>query len=243
MNCLNNLKWALAFTGFVFVTVSTYSSAAERASRFSAGPFESKKAKISYAIGARYGEGLKRQVGDIELEMFLKGLKDAHLGDTLLLEENEIVQLITGFKQKRITEVNAEKAALAAKNKVEGKHFLLENKTRDGVLTVESGLQYKILKEGTGLKPKSTDTVRVHYHGTLINGVVFDSSLNRGESITFKVNGVIKGWTEALQLMKVGAKWQLFIPADLAYGMGGTPGAIGPNAALIFDVELIAIES
>ncbi|MBV1884378.1 MAG: FKBP-type peptidyl-prolyl cis-trans isomerase [Pseudomonadales bacterium] len=239
MKALTILKWV-----FVCVTATATSGAVgERTLSYSTSTFESSKERVSYAIGVRYGQGLKRQVGELDLEMFLQGLKGGHEGEKLLLEDKQIVQLITRFKQKRISKMNAENDAKAKENRVAGNHYLENNQSKDGVVTMVSGLQYKVLKKGTGSVPTLTDTVRVHYHGTLIDGVVFDSSVNRGESITFRVDGVIEGWTEALQLMKPGAKWQLYIPSELAYGETGTSGSIGPNSALIFEVELIAIES
>lgn len=223
--------------------ISSAEAANEGSIQVEADPFDTEIGKSSYAIGIRYGQGLKAEVGDINLHLFLKGLKDAHEGEPLLLDEPAVVQLLTKFKHKRISQMQAEKEVVAAQNKLEGEQFLENNKEKEGVVSGVSGLQYKVIKEGTGIMPSLSDTVRVHYHGTLINGLVFDSSVNRGESITFRVSGVIKGWTEALQLMKVGAKWQLYIPSELAYGLDGAPEAIGPNSALVFDVELIAIES
>tara|TARA_B110000977_G_C10868079_1_gene412406 strand:- start:336 stop:809 length:474 start_codon:yes stop_codon:yes gene_type:complete len=147
------------------------------------------------------------------------------------------------FQQQQMAQQEEEAGKIAEQNMAKGESFLVENGTKDGVLTTESGLQYKIITAGSGAKPEATDTVEVHYAGTLIDGTEFDSSYTRGATVSFPVNGVIPGWTEALQLMSVGSKWQLFIPSALAYGPGGTGGGpIGPNATLIFDVELVSIK-
>ncbi|MCJ7833279.1 MAG: FKBP-type peptidyl-prolyl cis-trans isomerase, partial [Deltaproteobacteria bacterium] len=172
---------------------------------------------------------------------FTKGFKDALSGAKPLLSEEEMRTVMTAF-QKEISEKQAEKTkVLGEKNKKEGETFLAENKKKEGVKILTSGLQYKVVKEGTGKKPKATDKVTTHYQGTLIDGTEFDSSYKRGEPAAFPVNGVIPGWTEALQLMKVGSKWQLFVPSKLAYGERGAGPKIGPNAVLIFTVELLSI--
>jgi FKBP-type peptidyl-prolyl cis-trans isomerase len=173
----------------------------------------------------------------------MQGMKDAMAGSKTLLTEEEARAALMQLQ----SEVQAKQQAKAAQegeaNKKEGEAFLAANKSKEGVVTLPSGLQYKILKEGSGPKPKATDSVVCNYKGTLINGTEFDSSYKRGEPATFPVTGVIKGWTEALQLMPVGSKWQLFIPSDLAYGARGTPGGpIGPNSTLIFEVELMSIK-
>jgi FKBP-type peptidyl-prolyl cis-trans isomerase FklB len=148
---------------------------------------------------------------------------------------------MTAFQKEMMAKREQAGKEAGAKNKVEGEAFLAENGKKEGVVTLPDGLQYKILKEGDGAKPKATDTVTVHYRGTLISGTEFDSSYKRKEPVSFPVNGVIAGWTEALQLMKVGSKWQLFIPSTLAYGERGAGPDLGPNATLIFEVELISI--
>ena len=151
--------------------------------------------------------------------------------------------ILTKLRQELTAKAEAKSKAEGEKNLKEGKAFLAANAKKDGVKTTATGLQYKVLKSGTGASPQKTDTVKVHYHGTLIDGTVFDSSVQRGEPITFPVSGVIPGWTEALQLMKVGDKWQLFIPSSLAYGELSPPGSkIGPNSTLLFEVELLGIE-
>jgi FKBP-type peptidyl-prolyl cis-trans isomerase FklB len=201
------------------------------------------KEKASYAIGMNWGTGLHRQNIDVDTPALLQGMKDALAGGKTLLTEDEaraaLMQLQKDMQQKQ----QAKNAEESEANKKEGDAFLAANKSKEGVVTLPSGLQYKILKEGDGPKPTATDSVVCNYKGTLINGTEFDSSYKRGEPATFPVTGVIKGWTEALQLMPVGSKWQLFVPADLGYGPRGTPGGpIGPNATLIFEVELLSIK-
>jgi FKBP-type peptidyl-prolyl cis-trans isomerase len=200
------------------------------------------KDKFSYALGMNLGNSLHRQSVPVDPDVLLRGMKDALAGGKTLLTEEETRAAITDMQNKLRKEAQ-EKAAVAGEaNKKEGAAFLAANKAKEGVVTLPDGLQYKIVTAGTGAKPSSTDTVKVNYEGTLINGTVFDSSYKRGEPVEFPVNGVIKGWTEALQLMPVGSKWQLFIPSDLAYGEHAPGGEIGPNDTLIFQVELLSIE-
>lgn len=203
----------------------------------SAAPFANQKDKVSYAIGMNIGSGIHRQSVDVNPDMLAQGIKDAIAGKTQITEEEAraaIIQLQTELRAKQ--EEQAKEAA--ENNKKEGDAFLAANKTKEGVVALPSGLQYKVLKQGTGPKPTASDTVVCNYRGTLINGKEFDA--NQGAS--FPVNGVIKGWTEALQLMPVGSKWQLVIPSDLAYGSRGAGADIGPNATLLFDVELVSIK-
>jgi len=199
---------------------------------------KSQKDKVSYIIGMDIGTNLKKQSIDIDTNIFAKGVKDALSGGKPLLTEQEIQETMVAFQK----EVMAKQAEVGKKNKAEGEAFLAENKKKEGVKTLPSGLQYKVINVGTGKKPKSTDIVIVHYRGTLINGTEFDSSYKRGQPVNFQVSGVIPGWTEALQLMQEGAKWQLFIPSNLAYGEQGAGRDIGPNATLIFEVELVSIQ-
>lgn len=201
------------------------------------------KQKASYAIGMNWGTGLHRQNIDVDSAALIQGMKDALAGGKTLLTEDEARAALMQLQKEMQEKQQAKAAAEGEENKKEGEAFLAANKSKEGVVTLPSGLQYKILKEGNGPKPTATDSVVCNYKGTLINGTEFDSSYKRGEPATFPVTGVIKGWTEALQLMPVGSKWQLFIPPDLAYGPRGTPGGpIGPNATLIFEVELISIK-
>jgi FKBP-type peptidyl-prolyl cis-trans isomerase FklB len=201
----------------------------------------SKKDKISYSIGVNIGTSLKQQELDVNTDALVAGLKDAFSGGKTKLTQDEVHQILTDFQQEMQAKMQERMQQAADKNKKDGEAFLAENKKKSGVKTLPSGLQYKIISEGKGASPKETDTVTTNYKGTLIDGTEFDSSYKRGEPATFPVNGVIKGWTEALQLMKVGSKWQLFVPADLAYGPRGAGQVIGPNSTLIFEVELVSI--
>jgi FKBP-type peptidyl-prolyl cis-trans isomerase FklB len=201
---------------------------------------KSQRDKVSYTIGVYSGNNLKQQAIDIDPDIMVKGIKDSLSGEKALLTDQEMREVMSAF-QKDLASKQAEKRnALAEKNKKEGEAFLAENKKKEGVKTLSSGLQYQVLQEGKGKSPKATDTVVAHYRGTLINGTEFDSSYQRNEPASLRLNSVIKGWTEALTLMKEGAKWRLFIPADLAYGENGA-GPIEPNAALIFEVDLISV--
>lgn len=200
------------------------------------------KEKISYAVGAQIGADMKRQAVDIDPEVLGKGVKDGFQGSKMLLTEQEMREAINSLQQQMAVKQGERMRVLGAKNKQQGAAFLAENKKKEGVKVTPSGLQYKVIKEGAGKIPKADDTVTVNYRGALVDGVEFDSSYKRGEPTTFPVKGVIKGWTEALQLMKVGSKWQLFIPSDLAYGEQGAGRVIGPNSTLIFEVELLGIK-
>ena len=201
------------------------------------------KDKLSYSIGMDIGGSLKQQAIDIDPEILARGFQDVMKGDKTLLTRDEAVQVITAFQQEMRAKIEAAKKTEGEKNKKEGEAFLAANKKKKGVKTTASGLQYKVIKEGTGAKPKATETVSTNYKGTLIDGKEFDSSYKRGQPVSFPVNGVIAGWTEALQMMKVGSKWELVIPANLAYGERGTGENIGPNATLVFEVELLGIEA
>lgn len=203
---------------------------------------KSQKDKVSYIIGLNIGTNFKQQFVEIDTDLLLKGIKDALAGTTPLIGEKEAQEIMQAFQKEMIAKQTERAKQVGEKNKKDGEAFLAGNKKKEGVKTLASGLQYKILKEGTGKNPKATDTVVVHYRGTLINGKEFDSSYKRGEPITFAVGGVIPGWVEALQLMKVGAKWQLFIPSKLAYGEADRSADIGPNSTLIFEVELLKIK-
>ena len=222
-------------------------AAAKTDAKPAAGPealvLKTEKDKISYAVGMNVGTNLRKQSVDVDPAILLQGLKDGIAGNKPLMTEDETRTLLMQL-QEETRKKQAEKAQqMGAANKAEGEAFLAANKNKEGVVTLPSGLQYKILKAGTGPKPSATDSVVCNYRGTLINGTEFDSSYKRGEPLTFPVNGVIKGWTEALQLMPVGSKWQLFIPAELAYGERGAGADIGPNATLIFEVELLSIQA
>jgi FKBP-type peptidyl-prolyl cis-trans isomerase FklB len=207
------------------------------------------KERISYAIGMNIGNSIKQQSIDIDVEVLTKGIKDILAGGTTDLDEQqardammEVQNIIRAKREEEMKKRAEENNVLGEKNKKDGEAFLAENAKKSGVKTTDSGLQYKVITEGTGAKPKSTDTVTTHYKGTLIDGTEFDSSYKRDQPAEFPVTGVIPGWIEALQLMPVGSKWELYIPSDLAYGERGSGQRIGPNATLIFEIELISIK-
>jgi len=205
--------------------------------------------KVSYSIGFSMGSSFKKDELKMNLEVFQKGIEDGFTGGKQILNEQEIKKTMMAFQQKMMAKKQAEQMKQREErkkqgeaNKERGKKFLEENKAKQGIVTLESGLQYKILNKGTGASPKATDTVKCHYKGTTIDGKEFDSSYKRGQPATFALNRVIKGWTEGLQLMKEGGKRQFFIPSELAYGNRGAGQHIGPNEVLIFEVELLGIE-
>ena len=191
---------------------------------------------VSYGIGVAIGENLKRDnLDSINVDMLAKGIKDIFKGDTATLSQEKANQVISTY-------IEGMRMKKTEQSMATSKKFFEENKKKDGVQETASGLQYKVITMGTGSKPAATDTVVTHYHGTLMDGKVFDSSVERGEPVSFPVNQVIPGWTEALQLMPVGSKWMLYIPSNLAYGERGAGGVIGPNESLIFEVELLGIK-
>jgi FKBP-type peptidyl-prolyl cis-trans isomerase FklB len=207
---------------------------------------KTQKDKASYAIGMSMGMSLAaklhQQPVDVDQAILLRGVKDSLAGGKLLLTEEEARAALTQLSVEARKKMEDKMKLAGDANKKEGEEFLSANKSKDGVVTLPSGLQYKILTEGTGPKPAATDSVSCNYRGTLINGTEFDSSYKRGQPASFQVNGVIKGWTEALQLMPVGSKWQLVIPSELAYGEQARSPEITPNSTLIFEVELLSIE-
>jgi FKBP-type peptidyl-prolyl cis-trans isomerase FklB len=204
---------------------------------------KTQKEKFSYALGMNIGANLHRQDVPVDPSILTRGLRDALAGGKTALTEDEAKIVLTEVQNDMRKKQQEKMQAAGAVNKKEGDEFLAANKTKAGVTTLPSGLQYKILQPGTGPKPAASDTVVCNYRGTLIKGTEFDSSYKRGQPATFPVSGVIKGWTEALQLMPVGSKWQLFLPADLAYGDRGAGADIGPGATLIFEVELLSIQA
>ena len=214
----------------------------EEASSASELKLDTSKNRISYTIGVNIGQDFKSQNMDVDPDLLLMGLKDTLSGKELQLTEEEMVQEIQNFQQEMQAKMAAEMEVKAAENKASGEAFLAENAKQEGVVVTESGLQYKIIEPGQGDSPGPADVATVHYRGTLIDGTQFDSSYDRGQPASFPVGGVIPGWSEALQLMKPGAKWQLSIPAELAYGERGAGQDIGPNSTLLFDVELISVE-
>ncbi len=208
-------------------------------------PLTTQKDKNSYAIGMNIGTSLRESLGrqsvDVDYKVLVQGLQDAVSGKTLMTED-EARATLTQLQAEVRAKQEAKQKEVYATNRKEGEAFLAANKTKEGVVTLPSGLQYKILTPGTGPKPTATDTVSCNYRGTLINGKEFDSNAKAGKPVTFPVSGVIKGWTEALQLMPVGSKWQLWIPPDLAYGDQQRGPDITPGSTLVFEVELVSIE-
>jgi FKBP-type peptidyl-prolyl cis-trans isomerase FklB len=204
--------------------------------------FSNQMDSVSYAVGVLVAQNFRSQNVTLNPEMVAKGFASVVKGDKLSMSEAECQNVMNSFMMKNQERQAAESAKQFFPNKEAGEKFLAENKKKDSVVTTASGLQYKIIKMGTGPKPLATDKVKTHYHGTLIDGQVFDSSVQRGEPISFPVSGVIPGWVEALQLMPVGSKWKLYIPQELAYGIRGGGQTIKPYSALIFEVELIEIE-
>jgi FKBP-type peptidyl-prolyl cis-trans isomerase FklB len=228
-------------------TKTSQTSAAKRPASAgkSAAPLtlKTQKEKFSYALGMKMGGNLKKQDVPVDPAILARGLKDALAGGKTLLTDDEAQAALTDVQNDLRKKQQEKMQQAGAANKKEGETFLAANKGKDGVKTLPSGLQYKILKEGTGAKPAASDTVSCNYRGTLTNGTEFDSSAKHGgQPATFPVSGVIKGWTEALQLMPVGSKWELFIPPDLAYGDRGAGPDIGPDSTLIFEVELVSIQ-
>src|SRR5437016_13480515 len=204
---------------------------------------KTQKEKVSYALGANLGMNLHKQSVEVDTTIVLRGLKDALAGGKLLLTDDEAKAALTQLETDSRNKQKEKKTEAMDLNKKAGTEFLEANKANEGVVTLPRGLQYKILTEGTGPKPTAADTVSCNYRGTLLDGTEFDSSYKRGQPASFPVTGVIKGWTEALQLMPVGSKWQLFVPSDLAYGDRGAGADIGPGAALVFEVELLSIQA
>jgi FKBP-type peptidyl-prolyl cis-trans isomerase FklB len=197
--------------------------------------------QASYAVGLNIARSLKSDGFAVNVDALIQGLRDAFAGTPPRLTDEQCQAALKVVQQELMAKQEDQRKVAGSQNRQEGQAFLAANGKKEGVTTLPSGLQYKVIKSGTGPTPKLTDTVRTHYHGTLIDGTVFDSSVKRGEPISFPVGGVIRGWTEALQLMKVGDKWQLFIPSELAYGPQGAGGVIGPDSVLIFEIELLGI--
>ncbi|REJ84755.1 MAG: FKBP-type peptidyl-prolyl cis-trans isomerase [Acidobacteria bacterium] len=232
------LRIAFATTALLFTACADSPTSAQE------GSLETFEQKAAYAIGVNFGQQLAQDASDIDVDMLVRGLREAIAGEDLQLTDQEIGQTLQQFQQQLMQQRQARMQAEGQENLAAGEAFLAENAQREGVVTTDSGLQYEVIESGEGAKPAATDRVTVHYHGTTIDGEVFDSSVQRGEPVTFGLGQVIPGWTEGLQLMSPGAKYKLFIPAGLAYGQQSPPGAkFGPNEALIFEVELISVES
>ncbi|QKK02199.1 MAG: FKBP-type peptidyl-prolyl cis-trans isomerase [Pseudomonadota bacterium] len=202
---------------------------------------ETPEERLSYTIGMDIGSSLADQGLELDLDLLIEALRASYLGEETLLTEEQALAERDAFMQRRQQQLEEQRQEDAARNLEAGQAFLAQNREREGVVETESGLQYRVIEEGDGASPAETDRVTVHYKGTLIDGTPFDSSYDRGEPATFALNQVIPGWTEGVQLMKEGAKYEFVIPADLAYGEQGRPGPIGPNSTLVFEVELLEI--
>lgn len=229
------------FSLFIFSLIFTLSSASAQQVK----KLKTEKEKISYSIGLGVGSNLQQQGLDkevIQIQALMQGISDILHNKKLLLSESDIKETMDRFKEQMIAKIEKKNMEQGKKNAKEGEAFLSKNKKKRNVVTLASGLQYQVIKEGSGDTPSANDTVVTHYKGTLIDGTVFDSSYARKQPATFPVKNVIKGWTEALQLMKAGSKWKLFIPSHLAYGSRGAGRAIGPNSTLIFDIELLEVK-
>jgi len=236
------LKKVMSILVFSYLAAAILGCAPEQPAAEEEPKLDSQKDRISYTIGLNIGNDFVQQDLDIETELLLLGIEDALSGHEPRLSEEEMIAEIQAFQQQLQQQQMEKIQALAEENKVESEAFLKENAEKEGVVVRDSGLQYKVIEPGEGESPEVDSVVTVHYRGMLVDGTEFDSSYSRNEPATFPVNGVIPGWGEALPLMKEGAKWKLFIPADLAYGESGAGEQIGPNAALIFEVELLSIE-
>jgi len=223
----------LSVVAALLVVVSLTSTAQKKAE------LKTQKQKASYGIGLNIGKNFKEQFPDVDVDAMVRGFKDALAGTKPAISDQELAMVMKSFQEEMMQKKTEKDAAELEKNKKAGDAFLAENKKKEGVVTTASGLQYKVIKEGTGPKPKATDTVECNYRGTLIDGKEFDSSYKRGEPAKFVLGRVIPGWIEGLQLMSVGSKYEFYIPSNLAYGDQGAGADIGPGATLIFEVELL----
>jgi FKBP-type peptidyl-prolyl cis-trans isomerase FklB len=238
MFSLTNVFKNKGFTTVIILGVFAFTMSALAQEK---GPPKDKKEKTGYSIGVNIGQDMKRYSIEIDADMVAQGIKDAHAGKMKLTDE-EMRTTLADLNKEMQGKENERMKILGEKNKKEGEAFINQNAKASGVVKLPSGLQYKIIKEGTGKIPKATDTVVVHYKGTLIDGTEFDSSFKRNQPLEFKVNGVIPGWTEILQKMKAGSKYAVYIPSNLAYGERGNGPIIGPNAVLVFEIELLAVK-
>lgn len=224
------------------VCVAMLAACSQQAAKPEGVKLDNDKSKLSYAIGMDIGASLKSLATEFDRTAMMAAINDKLDGKKLMLSDEEAGKVKKAFFQQQSEKRATERKALAEKNKAEGEKFLAENAKKAGVTVTASGLQYEVLKAGDGAKPKESDYVKVNYRGTLLDGTEFDSSYKRGKPITFPLKGVIKGWTEGVQLMNVGSKYKFYIPADLAYGEQGAGSTIAPNSTLIFEIELLGIE-
>nr|WP_163501577.1 FKBP-type peptidyl-prolyl cis-trans isomerase [Halomonas socia] len=203
---------------------------------------ESDEEKLSYSLGVTLGQSLVQDVEALDLDAFTQAIEDVYAGGELAMSEAQMAEALTRFQESAMASREAQASQAAEANREAGEAFLAENAEEEGVEVTDSGLQYQVVESGDGPSPSASDSVEVHYEGTLIDGTVFDSSYQRGEPVSFRVDQVIEGWQEALQLMSVGDTWMIYLPSELAYGEAGTGGPIGPNETLIFKVELLGID-
>ncbi|MDR5903741.1 MULTISPECIES: FKBP-type peptidyl-prolyl cis-trans isomerase [Halomonadaceae] len=203
---------------------------------------ESDEEKLSYSLGVTLGQSLVQDVEALDLDAFTQAIEDVYAGGELAMSEEQMAEALTRFQESAMASREAQASQAAEANREAGEAFLAENAEEEGVEVTDSGLQYQVVESGDGPSPSASDSVEVHYEGTLIDGTVFDSSYQRGEPVSFRVDQVIEGWQEALQLMSVGDTWMIYLPSELAYGEAGTGGPIGPNETLIFKVELLGID-
>jgi FKBP-type peptidyl-prolyl cis-trans isomerase len=232
---------ALLSASLLFVGACSEPQAPAAADAEKAAALDSAQQRMGYSLGASVGRQFRDDGLQVDVDALAQGVRDGFAAETLRLSDEQVAESMQQLQREHSERMQAQQNELATKNRADSEAFLARNATEADVVRTESGLQYKVLSAGEGPKPTADDTVTVHYRGTLIDGREFDSSYKRGEPATFPVSGVIPGWIEALQLMPVGSKWMLYIPADLAYGPGGAGGLIGPNSALIFEVELLSI--
>jgi len=232
----------MKFQLIIFATLLAFTTVACQETKMEKSDLQTQQDKVSYSIGLDIGRNINAQNLDLDIKKLIAGINDGVSGDSALLSAEEIQEVMQIFSQERMGEQTAATSEESAANLKLGADFLEANKNREGVISLPNGLQYEVIKSGTGASPKDTDKVKVHYAGTLIDGTEFDSSIKRGEPAIFGVNQVIKGWTDILQIMQVGDKWKVYIPADLAYGDRGAGSIIPPGATLIFEVELLGIE-
>lgn len=223
---------------FAKLTLATSISLAVALPSLAVAAPKTEEERIGYSLGVMVGRQLQQDISQLDTDSFSAALKDLYQGNELSIGDEEIGQILDKLQKDMMAEAEQKEAAVGEENLAKGQKFLAANAKKSGVKTTKSGLQYKVIKKGKGKKPTATDSVKVHYEGKLIDDTVFDSSYARGEPVNFKVNQVIAGWQEALQLMPVGSEWMVYIPADLAYGPAGAGGSIGPNETLVFKVEL-----
>ena len=227
--------------------MKTLVSAAAFGSLLAAAPLalaapETEQEQLSYSLGVTLGQSLAQDVEELDLDAFTQAIEDVYAGGELAMSEEQMAEALTRFQESAMASREAQASQAAEANREAGEAFLAENAEEEGVEITDSGLQYQVVESGDGPSPSASDSVEVHYEGTLIDGTVFDSSYQRGEPVSFRVDQVIEGWQEALQLMSVGDTWMIYLPSELAYGEAGTGGPIGPNETLIFKVELLGID-